>query len=256
MKCNINNNYYQKNIKNNMQNPNNNMFNQNIPSYPNNNMNANYNINNANNNFNINNATKVQNFMQPSNSRGRVKLVQKNNNECLEMRFFLNNNDYILYIEEKAKHNCINLICRLKEDVTLLYEYSCIKTFEELKILNQHFKGCDNIKQIFNVLKKFFLELKNETKPRIDLMNDMIVLYFISPSFSGKYEDTTIILEKKQRKIEDQFSKLQCEYVELLYNFKEIQNIAWNSVDKDELKVKKIQEICGMPERNGDCLIF
>ena len=247
-----NNNYFPNNNQNNMFNPYNNMFNQNIPSFPNNNMNANYNknnmnINNANNNFNINKATKVQNFAQPSNLRRRVHLVKKNNNECLEMRFLLNNNDYILDIEEKEEFNSIYLTCRLKEDITLLYEYSCIKSFEELKNLNQHFKGCDNIKQIFNVFKKFFLELKGETKPRIDLMNDMIIFYFISPSFSGKYEDTTIILEKKQRKVEDQFSKLQYKYVELLYNFKEIQKIAWNPEEKDELKVKKIQEICGMP---------
>lgn len=249
-----NNNYFHKDNKNYMFNPNNNMFNQNTPFYSNN-MNASYNlnnmnINNYNNNFNINNATKVQNFTQPSNLRGRAQLVQKNNNEYLVMRFLLNNNDYILDLEEKIEYNSIYFTCRLKEDITLLYEYSCIKTFEELKNLNQHFKGCDNIKQIFNVFKKFFLEHKSETKPRIDLMNDMIILYFISPSFSGKYEDTTIILGKKQRKVEDQFSKLQCEYVELLYNFKEIQKIAWDSVDKDELKVKKIQEICGKPEKN------
>ena len=148
------------------------------------------------------------------------------------MKFLLNNDEYILDIEEKNENNGIYFICRLKEDVTLLYEYSCIKTFEELKKLNHNFQGCDNINEIFNVLKNIFMEHIKETKPRIDLMNDMIILYFISPNLSGKYEDTTIILEKKERNLENQFSKLQFEYVQLNYNFKEIQKIAWSSGDE------------------------
>ena len=253
-----NNNYFPNNNQNNMFNPYNNMFNQNIPSFPNNNMNANYNKNNMNininnDNFQANKGVNVNNFTLPSNLKGRVKLKAKNNNEYLEMRFLLNNNDYILDIIKKDEKNCIYFICKLKEDITLLYEYSCIKTFEELKNLNHHFQGCDNINEIFSVLKNIFMEVKYETKPRIDLMNDMVVLYFICPTLSGKYEDTTIFLQKVNRNIEKQFSKLQFEYIQLNYNFKEIQKIAWSIGDKNDIKLKKIQEICGLPDNDGNC---
>ena len=97
------------------------------------------------------------------------------------------------------------------------------------------------------------VKYKTKTKPRIDLMNDMVVLYFICPTLSGKYEDTTIFLQKVNRNIEKQFSKLQFEYIQLNYNFKEIQKIAWSIGDKNDIKLKKIQEICGLPDNDGNC---
>ena len=266
---NLNNNMFNQN--NNMFNPYNNMFNQNNnmnnfamnpnrSSYLNSNMQINsyknnMNININNDNFQVNKGVNVNNFTLPSNLKGRVKLKAKNNNEYLEMRFLLNNNDYILDIVKKDEKNCIYFICKLKEDITLLYEYSCIKTFEELKNLNHHFQGCDNINEIFSVLKNIFMEVKykTKTKPRIDLMNDMVVLYFICPTLSGKYEDTTIFLQKVNRNIEKQFSKLQFEYIQLNYNFKEIQKIAWSIGDKNDIKLQKIQEICGLPDNDGNC---
>jgi hypothetical protein len=258
----MNNNANFNNINNNTNfndNMNNLGMNQNMPAP----MTINYNINNMNiNMYNSNtntflngsNLTNVKNFTQPSNLISPARLIKKDNNDCLQMDFSLSTTDYILEIEKLNDYNSIYFLCRLKEDVILLYEYSCVKTFDELKNMNQNFMQCDNIKQIFKVLINIFQNLYDQAIPRIDLMNDKIVLYFISPNLNGKYEDTTIWLDIKDRDVKEQFDKLQYKYMELLTNFKEIQNIAWSSKLNGQ-KVEEIKAICGKPEKNNNCFI-
>jgi hypothetical protein len=265
----FNNNMFNPNANNNMLNPNvnNNILNPNF----NNNMNnlgmnqnmaapmtINYNINNMN--INMNNSctntilngtslTNINNFAQPSNLISPALIIKKNNNDCLRMNFVLNNYDYILEIEKLNDYNSLYFLCRLKEDATLLYEYSCVKTFDELKKMNLNFMQCENIKQIFNVLINIFQNLYWQSKPRIDLMNEKIALYFISPNLNGKYEDTIIWLDKKDRDVKEQFNVLQCKYMDLYTNFKDIQKIAWGSGFSGS-KLEKIKEICGKPDKN------
>ena len=256
----FNNNMFNPNINNNMLNPNfnNNMnnlgMNQNMAAP----MTINYNINNMN--INMNNSctntilngtslTNINNFAQPSNLISPALIIKKNNNDCLQMNFLLNNYNYILEIEKLNDYNSLYFLCRLKEDATLLYEYSCVKTFDELKKMNLNFMQCENIKQIFNVLINIFQNLYRQSKPRIDLMNEKIALYFISPNLNGKYEDTIIWLDKKDRDVKEQFNVLQCKYMDLYTNFKDIQKIAWGSGFSGS-KLEKIKEICGKPDKN------
>ena len=249
-------------FNNNMLNFNNNMNNflmgQNFAFPKNNNMNENCKINNMNIikknkadiNLNDEEEINVKNFEQPSNLKSQVKLYSNNNyDRYLKMKFELKSDVYILNIEEKIDNNSLFFNCRLKEDSSLLNDYSCLKTFEELKNLNQAFKGCENIKQIFNVFKKYFIELYKITKPRIDIINDKIIFYFMCDNYCGKFEDTTIILEKKKTDLEEQYLILQGKYLELLENFKEIQKIAWGD-KKSEKKVEQIKDICGKPNKN------
>ena len=116
----------------------------------------------------------------------------------------------------------------MKVVTDLSSNYSCEKTFKELKNLNQAFKACNNIKQIFNVLQKYFIELYKKTKPRIDIINDKVIFYFMCDTYSGKFEDTTIILEKKKTYDEETYLTLEGKYVQLLEQFKEIQKIVWS----------------------------
>jgi len=80
-------------------------------------------------------------------------------------------------------------------------------------------------------------------------MNEKIALYFISPNLNGKYEDTIIWLDKKDRDVKEQFNVLQCKYMDLYTNFKDIQKIAWSSGFSGS-KLEKIKEICGKPDKN------
>ena len=248
-------------FNNNMFNFNNNMNNflmgQNFAFPKNNNMNENCKINNMNiikkNKVNINSNDEeeinIKNFEQPSNLKSDVKLYNNDNyNRNLEMKFSLKNDVYILDIEEKVDYNSINFNCRLKEDSTLLNNYSCEKTFKELKNLNQAFKACNNIKQIFNVLQKYFIELYKKTKPRIDIINNKVIFYFMCDTYSGKFEDTTIILEKKKTYDEETYLTLEGKYVQLLEQFKEIQKIVWGE-SKNNKKVEQIKDICGKPNK-------
>ena len=67
-------------------------------------------------------------------------------------------------------------------------------------------------------------------------------------TYSGKFEDTTIILEKKKTYDEETYLTLEGKYVQLLEQFKEIQKIAW-SESKNGKKIEQIKVICGKPNK-------
>ena len=245
------------NPNNNMNlNPNNNMNlnpnNKNIPFLGNNNTFINYNINNVNiNNFNNNSNTNrvinINHFTQPSNLISPAYLYFKNKNKCLKMEFSLNDNSYILEIEKIDEHNCLYFFCNRKDDdVILLYEYTCVQTVEEIRKKNKSFQICENLDEIFNTLKNIFSKLYREAKPRIDISNEQIILYFINPNLADTYEDTTIYLDKHSRDVNTQFPKLQFKYVELSQHLKEIKKICASS-DKSNLKIQKILAILDDP---------
>ena len=246
------------NSNNNMNfNPNNN----NIPYLGNNNMVINYNINNmnitnANVSSNSNGLINITNFTQPSNLKLPPKL-DKNNKGCLRMEFLLDDINYIFVIEKINEHDCLFFFCNRKDDDAVsLHEYSCVQTFEQLKKKNKSFQICENLDEIFNTLKNIFLSLYREAKPRIDLFNEQIVLFFINPNLAGIYDDTTIYLEKHSRTIKEQFGKLQSSYVQLYHNLKNILEIC-DSSDKNDIKIKKIRAICDeSPNTKRSCIII
>ena len=230
----------------------------------NNNMSMNININNMNimpNNNNMrmmgnnmgmmNNNMRPDNYYLPSNLVGNVihpislpfnpfNNQQQNNfnNDYLSLRFNLNNVYYILKIERIDSSASILFSCHNEDDITLLYEYSCSKSFIELHNMSKTFQICDNIVQIFKSIENNLINDKNKAIPRIDFFqnnNEALVFFFRIPLISGQIEDINIILQKKERNIKMQFDILAERY-------EKIKAIVL-SFDKPDNKVSKLNKL-------------
>ena len=232
----------------------------------NNNMSMNININNMNimpnmmnnnmgmmnNNMGMmNNNMRPDNYYLPSNLVGNVihpislpfnpfNNQQQNNfnNGYLSLRFNLNNVYYILKIERIDSSASILFSCHNEDDITLLYEYSCLKSFLELHSMSKTFQICDNIGQIFKSIENTLINDKNKAIPRIDFFqnnNEALVFFFRIPLISGQIEDINIILQKKERNIKMQFDILAERY-------EKIKEIVL-SFDKPDNKVSKLNKL-------------
>ena len=232
----------------------------------NNNMSMNININNMNimpnmmnnnmgmmgNNMGMmNNNMRPNNYYLPSNLVGNVihpislpfnpfNNQQQNNfnNDYLSLRFNLNNVYYILKIERIDSYASILFSCHNEDDITLLYEYSCSKSFLELHNMSKTFQICDNIGQIFNSIENTIINDKNKAIPRIDFFqnnNEALVFFFRIPLISGQIEDINIILQIKERNIKMQFDILAERY-------EKIKAIVL-SFDKPDNKVSKLNKL-------------
>ena len=230
----------------------------------NNNMSMNININNMNimpNNNNMgmmgnnmgmmNNNMTSNNYYLPSNLVGNIihpislpfnpfNNQQQNNfnNDYLSLRFNLNNVYYILKIERIDSSASILFSCHNEDDITLLYEYSCSKSFRELHNMSKTFQICDNIGQIFKSIENTLINDKNKAIPRIDFFqnnNEALVFFFRIPLISGQIEDINIILQKRERNIKMQFDILAERY-------EKIKEIVL-SYDKPDNKVSKLNKL-------------
>ena len=232
----------------------------------NNNMSMNININNMNimpnmmnnnmgmmgNNMGMmNNNMRPNNYYLPSNLVGNVihpislpfnpfNNQQQNNfnNDYLSLRFNLNNVYYILKIERIDSSASILFSCHNEDDITLLYEYSCSKSFIELHNMSKTFQICDNIGQIFKSIENTLINDKNRAIPRIDFFqnnNEALVFFFRIPLISGQIEDINIILQIKERNIKMQFDILAERY-------EKIKAIVL-SFDKPDNKVSKLNKL-------------
>ena len=232
----------------------------------NNNMSMNININNMNimpnmmnnnmgmmgNNMGMmNNNMRPNNYYLPSNLVGNVihpislpfnpfNNQQQNNfnNDYLSLRFNLNNVYYILKIERIDSYASILFSCHNEDDITLLYEYSCSKSFLELHSMSKTFQICDNIGQIFKSIENTLINDKNKAIPRIDFFqnnNEALVFFFRIPLISGQIEDINIILQIKERNIKMQFDILAERY-------EKIKAIVL-SPDKPDNKVSKLNKL-------------
>ena len=232
----------------------------------NNNMSMNININNMNimpnmmnNNMGMmgNNMGMMNNNMTPDNYYLPSNLVvnvihpislpfnpfnnqQQNNfnNDYLSLRFDLNNVYYILKIERIDSSASILFSCHNEDDITLLYEYSCSKSFRELHNMSKTFQICDNIGQIFKSIENTLINDKNKAIPRIDFFqnnNEALVFFFRIPLISGQIEDINIILQIKERNIKMQFDILAERY-------EKIKAIVL-SFDKPDNKVSKLNKL-------------
>jgi len=185
-----------------------------------------FNINNMNINPNnmgmMNNNMTPNNYYLSSNLVGNVirprffyPLQQQN----LSLRFWLNNMHYILKIEKIESSNSILFSCHNEnDDITLLYEYSCFLSYNELHNMNRAFQICDDIKQIFTSIENTLIKDIKTAIPRIDFFQnneDSLVFFFRIPLISGQNEDINIILQKKERNINMQFDKLVKQYEEI-----------------------------------------
>ena len=255
-------NFNFNNNKNNLFPLNNNPFGRNPNITLNNNMNF-----NINNNFiggpNANGMMMNNNNIQSNLSPGSSPYVyNKGQNMCIQMTFTLNNEKYILEIEQDNLSSSIIFSCRNFDDITLLFEYYCAKSFNELKMLNKIFQTCDNIYQIFNSIQTLLIKDLIISKPRIELvMNNSIGFYFTCQLYSGELQNTSIIIPKKDRNIMSQFQKLANSYKELNNKMIQIKGVLneqkFFDKNADSNKVAKISNILfPLPQNyNGNMFI-
>ena len=165
------------------------------------------------------------------------------NNKYLSFKFNLNNVYYILKIE-KIDSSSILFTCQEEVDITLLYEYSCCLSFQDLHNMNKNFLVCDNIDQIFNSIKTILTNHQEIAIPRIDFYqnnnNDALLFNFKSPLLSGQIEDTNIILQKTKRNIKSQFDKLVEEYENYVNFYQKIYQIIFSYNNNNE-KIYQLQ---------------
>lgn len=198
-------------------------------------------------------------FSLPSNliknqGKKRNSLGKKNDN-IIQLFFESNKRVYYLKIE-MTNSNSLLFTCNRKDDAISLYEYSKEISFEDLRELSKNFKTCDNIIEIFNTLDNTLTNHSHKSNPRIDHLEDSIVLFYITPLLSGKYEDINIILTKKERDVNTQFPILKKEYEKLRTRHDELKkeyNIIYNKLEKifnvvkskgnDEKKYEKIKNM-------------
>ena len=165
-----------------------------------------------------NNMTPNNNYL-PSNLISSVAVVRPYQypscniaDDCLLLRFYLNNAYYILKIEKIESSNSILFSCLNEDDhITSLYEYTCSLSYKELHNMNKAFLICDDIKQIFASVENALTKDVGVSIPRIDFFQnnkDSLSFFFRIPLPSGKVEDVNIILQKKKRNIKIQFYKL------------------------------------------------
>ena len=141
-----------------------------------------FNINNMNINPNnmgmMNNNMTPNNYYLSSNLVGNVILpeiffILPNQDYYLSLRFWLNNMHYILKIEKIESSNSILFSCHNEnDDITLLYEYSCFLSYNELHNMNRAFQICDDIKQIFTSIENTLIKDIKAAIPRIDFFQN------------------------------------------------------------------------------------
>ena len=194
---------------------------------PNNNMSMNNNMM-LNNNMPINNNMTPNNYYPPSNLISSNSFNNYNNIQLtfqLGVGYDLQPLSYNLKIEKIDSSSSLLFTCQKVEDVTLLYDYSSLLSFKELRQMNKNFNNCNNIDGIFNSIQNIITNYKDISIPRIEFCQnnqDRLMFFFRSPLMSGEIEDTSIILYKIERNIREQFNKLVKAYEDLKKNYNEL----------------------------------
>ena len=194
---------------------------------PNNNIAMNNNMM-LNNNMPINNNMTPNNYYPPSNLISSNPFNNYNNIQLtfqLGVGYDLQPLSYNLKIEKIDSSSSLLFTCQTVEDVTLLYDYSSLLSFKELRQMNKNFNNCNNIDGIFNSIKNIITNYKDISIPRIEFCQnnqDRLIFFFSSPLMSGEIEDTSIILYKRERNIREQFNKLVKAYEDLKKDYNEL----------------------------------
>ena len=193
-----------------------------------------------NNNMPINNNMTPNNYYPPSNFISSNPFTNTNYNN-IQLTFQIGvgydpqPSYYNLNIKKIDSSSSLLFTCQKVEDVTLLYDYSSLLSFKELRQMNRNFNNCNNIDGIFNSIKNIITNYKDISIPRIEFCQnnqDRLIFFFRSPLMSGEIEDTSIILYKIERNIREQFNKLVKAYEDLKKDY--------NELSKNKMIFKKI----------------
>ena len=135
----------------------------------------------------------------------------------------LNIDKEIFEVVFKKDKDKIFISCIPKEECICLYDYSIEITYEEFCKLGKTFKLCENIDEIFKIIKNIAEEV-SFSKKGIDMQSNLrieysedntIILLFKIPLLIGKYEEIKIEFKKTQKDVSEQFKKLKEKYLKI-----------------------------------------
>ena len=130
----------------------------------------------------------------------------------------------VFIIKFKKENNNVLILCIPIDEFACLYEYSIQITYEEFCKLGKNFNMCENIDDIFKILKNIVEGVKVTQKKGLDLQSyikieyssdDTIVLIFKIPLLTGTYEEIKVEFKKTKKDINEQFKKLKEKYLQL-----------------------------------------
>ena len=132
--------------------------------------------------------------------------------------------DEIFIIKFKKRNNKISIFCNPIDEFASLYDYSIDISYEEFCKLGKNFKMCENIDDIFKIIKNIVEEVKFTKKKGSDIesnirmeysSDDIIYLLFKIPLLTGTYEEIKIEFKKTKKDVNEQFSKLKEKYFKI-----------------------------------------
>ena len=164
-----------------------------------------------------------------------MKKKNPNDNNNQELNFFkeevpneISQNfkvDYETFIVKfKKGNNKISIFCNPIDEFASLYDYSIDISYEEFCKLGKNFKMCENIDDIFKIIKNIVEEVKFTKKKGSDIesnirmeysSDDIIYLLFKIPLLTGTYEEIKIEFKKTKKDVNEQFSKLKEKYFKI-----------------------------------------
>ena len=137
----------------------------------------------------------------------------------------LNLNEEIFGVSFEKRKNTIFILCKPKDGAICLYVYYIEISYEEFCKLGKTFKLCENINEIFEIIRNIIEEVKFTNKKGSDVKsnirieygeyNDDIMLILNIPLLIGTYEEIKIEFRKIKKDINFQFKKLKKKYLKL-----------------------------------------
>ena len=159
--------------------------------------------------------------------------------------YYLDKELFIVNI--KKNKSSLFITCEPKDEVVSIYNYSIDISYEEFLKLGKSFKLCDNIDEVFTLIKNIINQLKISTngndydnsyirnmKAYSEIKyfeNDSIKLYFKIPLLNGKYEEIDIKFKKEQKDILGQLNKIKEKYLKI----KSIVYSKWTKSDTEKI---------------------
>ena len=175
------------------------------------------------------------NFGGNNYNYNNVSIIDENN--FIKIVYFGND---AYNINVKKNESKILMTCNLKNDVISLYDYSLELSYEEFYKLGKSFRQCNDINEIFELLKNVmsdisisYKELKQNSYAKLNLLNNELELFLSIPLLTGQNEEITFRFGKKSRDTLQQFEKLKDKYNSLLSQIN-YRNSKYNLLSEDE----------------------
>ena len=161
------------------------------------------------------------NYKQNYNNKQLKSFKEEDPNEISQNLYLKNESFIVKYKKGKSK---ISISCNPKDDFVSLYDYSIEISFEEFCKLGKNFKICENIDDIFKIIKNIVEEVKFTKKKGSDIesnirieysSDDIIYLLLKIPLLTGTYEEIKIEFKKTKKDVNEQFRKLKEKYLKI-----------------------------------------